>query len=273
MAAVPRPGHIWGRLLPVDRLRWGGERLIPVIRRRMGHAILTAFSETDPHAALVFSQAGRRDADRAFRAAVRHSRHVRFLRKAVPAVVALVLLGGIGFAILINPMRLLAKLPVDLNSIVVSGSKIMMQQPRLAGFTGDNRRYDVSAQAAGQDLTKPDLVELQGIRATMELQDNVTVETTADNGLYNTKTELLTLRDNVLVTSTNGYEAVLKEAVLDMRAGKVVSEQPVLVKTSTLNVNANRLEVAERGDILRFERGVIVLLLPDPPARHEARTQ
>ncbi len=42
---------------------------------------------------------------------------------------------------------------------------------------------------AGQDLTKPDLVELQGICAThWELQDNTTVETTANNGLYNTKT-------------------------------------------------------------------------------------
>ena len=94
----------------------------------------------------------------------------------------------------------------------------MMQQPRLAGFTGDNRRYDVSARAAGQDLTKPDLVELQGIRATMELQDNTTVETTAHNGLYNTKTELLTLSNDILVTSSNGYEGVLSEAVLDMRA-------------------------------------------------------
>jgi lipopolysaccharide export system protein LptC len=234
---------------------------------------LTAISDLDPHAARVFSHVGRRNADKAFRAAIRHSRHVRILRIALPAAIALTLLAGIGFAALLNPMRMLAKLPVDLGSVVVSGSKIMMKQPRLAGFTKDNRRYDLSAQAAGQDITKPDMVELQGIRATMELQDDATVETTANNGLYNTKTELLTLSDNVLVTSSNGYEAVLSEAVLDMRAGKIVSEKPVLVKTSTLNINANRLEILDRGDVMRFERGVTVLMLPEEPTRHEARSQ
>jgi len=170
-------------------------------------------------------------------------------------------------------MRMLAKLPVDIGSVVVSGSKIMMQQPRLAGFTKDNRRYDLTAQAAGQDLTKPDMVELQGIRATLELQDDATFETTARNGLYNTKTELLTLSNNIVVTSTNGYEAFLSEAVLDMHAGKIVSDKPVLVKTATLNIDANRLEVSDGGNLMRFERGVTVLILPETPARYEARSQ
>src|SRR5258708_36058385 len=102
-----------------------------------------------------------------------------------------------------------AKSPVDTGPVVVSGTKIMMQQPRIAGFTRDNHRYDLTAQAAGQDVTKPDMVELQGIHATMEMQDNAVFETTARDGLYNSKTELLTLSNNIVVTSTNGYEALL----------------------------------------------------------------
>jgi lipopolysaccharide export system protein LptC len=155
----------------------------------------------------------------------------------------------------------------------LAGTKIMMQQPRLAGFTRDNRRYDLTAQAAGQDLTKPDMVELQGIHATMESQDHTVFDMTAQNGLYNSKTELLTLSNHIVLTSTNGYEAMLSEAVLDIRAGKIVSEQPVTVKTNTLNINANRMEVAEGGDFMRFERGVTVLLLPEPGTRHEARSR
>jgi len=234
---------------------------------------LTAFSDIDPNAARVFSHAGRRNGDRAFRAAVRHSRRVRMLRIAVPAAVALVAVGITAFVLVANPLRMLAKLPIDIGSVVVSGTKIMMQSPRLSGFTNENRRYDLTAQAAGQDLAKPDFVELQGIRATMELQDDASVETTARNGLYNTKTELLTLSKDIVVKSTNGYEAFLSEAVLDMRAGKIVSDKPVLVKTSTLNINANGVEVSDRGNLLRFERGVTVLLLPDAPARYEARSQ
>jgi lipopolysaccharide export system protein LptC len=240
----------------------------------VGDAILTAFSDIDPQAARVFTGVGRRNGDRAFRAAKRHSRHVRILRIAVPAAVVLAVIGGIGFAALLNPIRLLAKMPVDIGSVVVSGTKIMMQQPRIAGFTRDNRRYDLTAQAAGQDLTKPDMVELQGIHATMEMQGDAVFETTAKNGLYNSKTELLTLSNDIVVTSTNGYEALLSEAVLDVRAGKIVSEKPVVVKTSTLNIDANRMEVTDGGDLMRFERGVTVLLMPETTAQHdEARSQ
>lgn len=234
-------------------------------------ASLTAVSDIDPHAARVFTRVGRGNGERAFRAAVRHSRHVRILRIAVPAAVVLALIGGIGFATLLNPIRLLSKMPVDIGSVVVSGTKIMMQQPRIAGFTRDNRRYDLTAQSAGQDITKPDMVELQGIHATMEMQGDAVFETTAQSGLYNSKTELLTLSNNIVVTSTNGYEALLSEAVLDVRAGKIVSEKPVVVKTSTLNINANRMEVTDGGDLMRFEQGVTVLLLPETTVRYEAR--
>jgi lipopolysaccharide export system protein LptC len=232
---------------------------------------LTAFSDIEPQVARVFTHVRRGDGDRAFRVAARHSRRVRMLRIAIPVLAILTAVGTIALPALFNPIRALSKLPVDLGSVVVSGSKIMMQQPRIAGFTHDNHRYDLTAQAAGQDLTKPDMVELQSIHATMEMQDDGVVEVTARAGLYNNKTELLTLTTDIVVTSTNGLEALLSEAVLDTRAGKIVSEKPVVVKTSTLNVNANRMEVSDGGDVMRFERGVVVLLLGESPVRLEAR--
>src|SRR5262245_19420138 len=152
---------------------------------------------------------GRGNSDRVFRAARRHSRRVRFLRLAVPGAVVATLVAAIAISLLSNPLRMLSKMPIDIGSLVVSGSKIMMQQPRVAGFTRDNRRYDLTAQAAGQDLTKPDLVELQGIRATMEMKDQAVYETTARAGIYNSKSELLTLSENIVVTSTSGYRAML----------------------------------------------------------------
>jgi len=51
------------------------------------------------------------------------------------------------------------------------------------------------------------------------------------DGLYNSKTELLTLSQNIVVTSSSGYKALLNEAVIDVRAGRVVSDKPVEVKT------------------------------------------
>ena len=207
------------------------------------------------------ARSGRSDGKRAFRAAVRHSRHVRLLRIAVPLSVAVLLVGGVAFTALVKPLRVLSGANVDVGSLVVSGTKIMMQQPRLAGFTRDNRRYNMIAQAAAQDLTKPDMVELHGINATMEMKDGAVFETVAKDGLYNTKTEQLTLTQNIVVTSSSGYQAFLNEAVIDVRAGKIVSEKPVEVKTATWTINANGMEVGESGDLMRFDRGVFVTLM------------
>jgi lipopolysaccharide export system protein LptC len=146
----------------------------------------------------------------------------------------------------------------------------MMQQPKIAGFTRDNRRYDMTAQAAGQDLTKPDMVELHGIHATMEMKDNAVFDTTARDGLYNSKTELLTLSQDIVVTSSSGYRVLMSEAVVDIKAGRVVSEKPVEVTTSAWTINANRMEVGEAGDVMRFDRGVTVLMAPDTTASARA---
>lgn len=224
---------------------------------------LTAASDADEQVPRVFARSGRADADRAFRAALRHSRHVRILRRAIPLSAAIIVVAGGAFTYVVKPLRGLSGMPVDVGSMVVSGTKIKMNQPRLAGVTRDNRRYDMVAQAAAQDLTKPDMVELQGIHATMEMRDKVTFETTAKDGLYNTKTEQLTLNQNIVVTSSSGYQAFLNEAVVDVRASKIVSDKPVEVKTATWSISANHMEVTESGDLIRFGRGVFVTLLLD----------
>ena len=224
---------------------------------------LAAVSEVKERAPRVFARFGRADGNRAFRAAVRHSRHVRVLRLAIPITAAVVVVAAAAFSFLFKPLRMLTSMPVDIGSMVVSGTKIMMHQPRLSGVTRDNRKYDMVAQAAAQDVTKPDMVELQGVHATMEMRDKVTFETTANGGLYNTKTEHLTLNQNVVVTSSSGYQAFLNEAVVDVRASKIVSEKPVEVKTATWTITANRMEVTESGDLVRFDHGVFVTLLLD----------
>jgi len=224
---------------------------------------LTVASDVDERVPRVFARAGRADADRAFRAALRHSRHVRILRRAIPLTAAIVVVAGAAFTYVVKPLRGLSGIPVDVGSMVVSGTKIKMNQPRLAGVTRDNRRYDMVAQAAAQDLTKPDMLELQGIDATMEMRDKVIFKTSAKDGLYNTKTEQLTLNHDIVVTSTSGYQAFLNEAVVDVRASKIVSDKPVEVKTATFNISANHMEVSEAGDLIRFGRGVFVTLLLD----------
>ena len=129
-----------------------------------------------------FSANPRGDFERDYRVALRHSRHVRWLRICVPAGIAAVLLTVIG----INYMPPIGgfRLPGELGKLVIHGTRITMQQPRLAGYTIDSRAYEFSADAAGQDITKPNLVELHQLHAKMEMQDNSMVEMSAVSGIY-----------------------------------------------------------------------------------------
>ncbi|MBX9649182.1 MAG: LPS export ABC transporter periplasmic protein LptC, partial [Xanthobacteraceae bacterium] len=85
-----------------------------------------------------------------FAAAARHSRLVRVLRIAVPAAVVIAMAAIVAVSVF-NPFRmLLPKLPVDMGNLVVSGTRITMESPHLAGFSTDQRPYEMWAKAATQ---------------------------------------------------------------------------------------------------------------------------
>jgi lipopolysaccharide export system protein LptC len=214
---------------------------------------------------------GRGDSERAFRTARRHSRAVRILRVAIPLAVVLGFT-GIFLITYFNPLRMLAKLPIDVGNLVVSGTKITMEHPRLSGFTGDARGYELSADAAKQDLTKPDLIELRNIRAKVQMQDKSTVEVSATNGIYDSKGETLKLDQNIVLSSSTGYRGRLSEAMIDIRKGNVVSERPVEVELLQGTLNANRLEIADSGDLVRFGGGVNMTLMLGDAAAPQAKT-
>ena len=207
----------------------------------------------------------------AFRGAARHSRRVRFMRKAIPVVIVVGALAII-LTTFFNPLRFVYKLPNDLGTLVVSGSKITMESPRLAGVTRDARAYEIQAKAAAQDIKKPNLVELREIRAKVDMQDKTTVEMTAVDGNYDTKAEMLTLGQKIVLSSSTGYQGILTEAVVDIRQGRIVSEKPVEVKMLQGTLNANRLEVTETGALIRFHGGVNMMLTPEALNRGQAQS-
>jgi lipopolysaccharide export system protein LptC len=220
--------------------------------------VITA--RADPEAVRAYWSMSRRDSERAFRAARRHSRLVRFLRVALPAAVVLIAV-GMSLITWFNPLRMLTALPVNINDLVVSGTKITMEQPRVNGFTKDQRAYEFTAQAAAQDLTKPDIVELRTINAKVEMEDKSTMTMTADTGVYDTKREMLTLESNILLTSSNGNTGKLNQAVVDVRKGNVVSDQPVELEMLQGILNANKLEIVDSGALIRFHGGVNMVLM------------
>ena len=115
---------------------------------------------------------------------------MRALRVAVPTVLVLTLTGLV-LANYLNPARWL-RVPTEFGTLVISGSKITMEAPRLAGFTKDQREYSVTATSASQDTKNPTIVEMKEISGRIDMEDKSKVTLTAVEGVYDTKADLLT---------------------------------------------------------------------------------
>jgi lipopolysaccharide export system protein LptC len=203
-----------------------------------------------------------------FAAAARHSRMVRVLRVAVPGAVLLALASIVLIQVFLNPFQTaLAKLPVDMSNLVVSGTKITMETPHLAGFSTDQRPYELWAKAAVQDLTDPDHVELKTLRAKVMMEDKSTVTMDARTGFFDSKQQLLDLRKDIFLQSSTGYQATLSQAYVDINKGTVTSDEHVDVKLLNGTLTADRLRIINSGEIVRFEGNVVMnLIMESPPA-------
>jgi lipopolysaccharide export system protein LptC len=207
-----------------------------------------------------------------FAIAARHSRRVRVLRVAVPAAVALSMATIIAVSIF-NPFRMLVpKLPLDMGNLVVSGTKITMESPHLAGYTSDRRPYELWAKSAIQDVTDPDHVDLKTLRAKILTEDQSIVILDARTGLFDNKAQTLDLHKDIFLQTSTGYEARLSQAFVDMAKNTVTSEEHVDVKLTNGTLSADRLRIYNGGELMRFEGNVVMNLdslssgSPDQPA-------
>ncbi len=207
-----------------------------------------------------------------FAIAARHSRMVRMLRVAVPTAVALSLAAMVAVSIF-NPFRMLMpKLPLDMGNLVVSGTKITMESPHLAGYSADRRPYELWAKTATQDVTDPDHVELKTLRAKLLTADQSTVILDARTGLFDNKAQTLDLHKDIFLQTSSGYEARLSQAFVDMAKNTVTSDEHVDVKLTNGTLSADRLRIYGGGEVVRFEGNVVMNLdglnsgAPDQPA-------
>lgn len=213
---------------------------------------------------------GRKNVAR-FKAAARHSRRVRFFRWALPVGVATAL--GLTLAVnYLDPFSIAVDLPFELGRISLSGTQVKMEFPKLHGFTADNRGYSVTAEAAFQDLTKPDAIDLQTIEAKLELADHGWATLAAANGNYDTKTEQMKLGGGIRFKTSSGYGGHLQDAAVDIKGGKLVSKKPVELTYLDGKLTADSIEVTQK-DSRALLVGNVQLDFKMPPADDAKRSE
>jgi lipopolysaccharide export system protein LptC len=196
---------------------------------------------------------------RQFRTAKRHSRRVRFLRWALPGA-AIAGMAIIALYFWFDPLRFYRDLPIDFGRISISDNKLTIEAPKLTGFTQERRPYWVTAEEAAQDLGSPNRIELAGITGQVELSERGETKLRAAKGLYDLKSGNLQLTKGITIDSTGGYKMELRDALMQVRAGRVVTNNPVKATFPEGTLAAKQLEILDHGERVKFTGGVTMTL-------------
>lgn len=210
------------------------------------------------------------DRAQAFRTAARHTRLVRFLRRAIVFGSIALVVGVAGGSWLFSG----GKLPggVTINQATLNGTRVMMDSPKLNGFRRDGRPYEVRARSGIQDIRTPKIIELTEIEATIQTADGASVRIIAPAGVFDSGADKMRLTTGanahrIRISSTEGYDALMRSADMDFKRGEVTSREPVEVTLKNGAVNADSLEIQGHGAQVTFTGNVRSVIAPDNSVR------
>lgn len=190
------------------------------------------------------------DRSRAFRAAGRHSSRVVFLRRSI-FVAAMLGVAGLIWVGVFNPFA--AVIPnASIKGTNLDGTRVTMEQPRLAGFRKDGRPYEVNANSGVQDIRQPNLIELSNLDAKIGMADQSTLHVVSASGIYDSSREYMDFTKPVRIKSLN-YDIDMKSAKMDFKAGTVATEQEVKVVLSAGQILADKMNILDNGQNILFE--------------------
>jgi lipopolysaccharide export system protein LptC len=182
--------------------------------------------------------------ENAFPEALRHSARVTRLRKWIlwgaGGTVALVGLGA-----LIGSLRYL---PIDINlsRVALKGTRIVIESPKLVGYRKDGRPYEVRAKVGVQDITKPDVFDLEGLDVRVETKGDNAVTLASPKAVYSTRTDNASMQGGVRITDAKNFDMRMDAADMDFKASVMTSKAPVTLIIDGGQVAADHVEFLQK---------------------------
>ena len=191
---------------------------------------------------------------RAYRVASRHSAQVRLAKIVLPLI-------GIAGAAVFAGVTVFARpdlpeIAVDLTKTAITDGKVVMANPRMSGFTKDDRPYEMEAERAIQDVSNTAEIALENIKASMPFGDEKAARIIAEAALFDNDAQTLTIDKPFTVTTDDGLNASLKSAFVDIHDGSLKTDQPVDIRMNGTHITAESLRIEEQGKLLVFENKV-----------------
>nr|MBA3446934.1 LPS export ABC transporter periplasmic protein LptC [Pseudaminobacter sp.] len=188
------------------------------------------------------------------------------LKGVLPLLGAVTAIAFVTYSYMATP----ASVAVRTDGSAISEGKLVMANPKLEGYTKDNRPYSMTAVRAVQDLETEGIVELEGIDARLPIDADNWATIDAARGTYDRDKNTLDIKSEVTVTTSDGMVAKLKSAYLDIGTGGMRTDDPVDIAVDGGTITAQTMSIQENGKILIFENRVRMNI---DPKRMKSRQQ
>lgn len=198
---------------------------------------------------------------RAFRRAQNHSRHVFWMRRVFPVLAVL----SVGFYFIKGEFSVnYGDMKASVEKVELTRNELKMTNPRLEGHDQKAGSYLVTADTAVQKSATPHVVQLNKVNGKLEHPSNGTMTLTANDGVFDTKTEVMDLTGDIVINSTNGMKAQLDNANIVIKTQKISSDRPVFVEMNGSTVRAGRIRIDGLAKTVEFIDRVRVELIKSP---------
>jgi lipopolysaccharide export system protein LptC len=183
-------------------------------------------------------------------AAVRHSQRVARLRRGIVWGVAVV----VAVCALFLLVHFISHWAVDLRfaHIGFEGARITIEQPHLVGYQKDGRAYELKARLGVQDIHKPDIIELHGLEARLDVDKGPPVLVTSAAAVYDGKQDRAELSDGVRISDQKNYDLRMENATMDFKASTLSSQRPATLKLDCCDVDGKAVELAQAESRVTF---------------------
>jgi lipopolysaccharide export system protein LptC len=129
---------------------------------------------------------------------------------------------------------------------------LSMVNPRFQGRDADDRPFSIVAERATQPTSGASRIDLKAPKADITLKDGAWLALSADDGVYQRKTETLDLAGHVNLFHDRGFELRTEQAHVDLKAGRARSDTAVDGQGPAGHLQAEGFRVLDRGQTIVF---------------------
>jgi lipopolysaccharide export system protein LptC len=186
----------------------------------------------------------------------RRSRLIAGLRKLLPALIVLLLI-GMASQVVWN------SLAAKKGEAREQTAPIRMINPRFQGRDEQGRSFMIAAREARRDDRDLSRIVLDHPNVALGPETPTPSRVSALSGVYTEKDRMLRLSGSVRIEDGDGYRFATEGAVVDTKAGSVVGPGAMVGDGPSGQMTSQSYEVHERGDRMVFKGGVHAVIKRD----------